>query len=151
MRAVLHTLNRRLPPQQLPHIVNPAEDKAVIVDATLAPLLAAIRPHLTSVEHVIVVGKGDVSALGEVHEYETLLAAASPSFDWPETDEHSAAAMCYTTGTTGDPKGVVYSHRSIYLHCLAVWGAFRIDDTTRLLIIVPMFHVNAWGVPYAAW
>jgi fatty-acyl-CoA synthase len=151
MGAVLHTLNLRLPPQQLAHIVNHAEDKVVIVDATLAPLLAAIRPHLTSVQHVIVVGKGDVSALGEVHEYEALLAAASPAFDWPEIDEHSAAAMCYTTGTTGDPKGVVYSHRSVYLHCLAVWGAFRIDDTQRLLIIVPMFHVNAWGVPYAAW
>jgi fatty-acyl-CoA synthase len=80
-----------------------------------------------------------------------VLSSASSSFDWPEVDERSAAAMCYTTGTTGDPKGVVYSHRSIYLHSFAVWGAFRIDDTERLLILVPMFHVNAWGVPYAAW
>jgi len=151
MGAVLHTLNLRLPPHQLAHIVNHAEDKVVIVDASLAPLLAAIRPQLSSVEQVIVAGEGDVSALGDVHRYEQLLAAASPTFQWPDIDERDAAAMCYTTGTTGDPKGVVYSHRSIYLHCLAVWGAFRLDDTQRLLLIVPMFHVNAWGVPFAAW
>jgi fatty-acyl-CoA synthase len=151
MGAVLHTLNLRLPPQQLAHIVNHAEDKVIIVDASLAPLLAAIRPHLSTVEKVIVIGEGDVSALGETLAYEELLAAASPIFAWPEIDERSAAAMCYTTGTTGDPKGVVYSHRSIYLHCFAVWGSFRIDDTERALVIVPMFHVNAWGLPYASW
>lgn len=151
MGAVLHTLNLRLPPHQLAHIVNHAEDKVIIVDASLVPLLAAIRPHLTSVKHVIVVGSGDISSLGEAHAYEALLAAASPLFEWPVIDEHSAAAMCYTTGTTGDPKGVAYSHRSIYLHCFAVWASFRLDDTQRLLVIVPMFHVNAWGVPYAAW
>ncbi len=151
MGAVLHTLNLRLPPQQLAQIVNHAEDKVIIVDASLVPLLAALRPHLKSVEHIIVVGAGDASALGESHRYEELLAAASPVFDWPDLDERSAAAMCYTTGTTGDPKGVVYSHRSIYLHCFAVWASFRLDDTERILVIVPMFHVNAWGVPYAAW
>jgi fatty-acyl-CoA synthase len=151
MGAVLHTLNLRLPPQQLAHIINHAEDSVIIVDASLAPLLAAIRPHLSSVQHIIVAGSGDTSALGDTHSYEGLLQAAHASVEWPEIDERSAAAMCYTTGTTGDPKGVVYSHRSIYLHCFAVWGAFRIDDTQRLLILVPMFHVNAWGVPYAAW
>jgi fatty-acyl-CoA synthase len=151
MGAVLHTLNLRLPPHQLAQIINHAEDRVIIVDASLAKLLAAIRPHLKTVEHVIVVGSGDVAALGEPLDYEVLLSAASPSFEWPTVEEQSAAAMCYTTGTTGDPKGVVYSHRSIYLHCLAVWGAFRLDDTERLLVIVPMFHVNAWGVPYAAW
>ncbi len=151
MGAVLHTLNLRLPPQQLAQIINHAEDKVIIVDASLAPLLAAIRPHLTSVQHVIVVGAGDVGALGEHLEYEALVAAAPPEYDWPVIDERDAAAMCYTTGTTGDPKGIVYSHRSIYLHSFAVWAAFRMDDRERLLVIVPMFHVNAWGVPYVAW
>jgi len=151
MGAVLHTLNLRLPPHQLAQIVNHAEDRVIIVDASLVPLLAAVRPHLKTVEHVIVVGDGDTSALGDVAAYEALLSDAAPSFEWPDVDERAAAALCYTTGTTGDPKGVVYSHRSIYLHSFAVWATFRLDDTERLLIIVPMFHVNAWGVPYAAW
>ncbi|TMB90671.1 MAG: long-chain fatty acid--CoA ligase [Chloroflexi bacterium] len=140
MGAVLHTLNLRLPPHQLAQIINHAGDRVIIVDDSLVPLLAAVKPHLRTVEHVVVVGAGDASAL-----------AASPSFDWPDIDERSTAAMCYTTGTTGDPKGVAYSHRAVYLHCFAIWGAFRIDDTERILTIVPMFHVNAWGIPYAAW
>ena len=92
-----------------------------------------------------------MSGLGDTLAYETLLAAESPTFDWPAIDERSAASMCYTTGTTGDPKGVAYSHRSVYLHSFAVWATFRLDDNGRLLIIVPMFHVNAWGTPYAGW
>ena len=151
MGSVLHTLNLRLPPNQLAQIVNHAEDKVIFVDATLAPLLAAIRPHLKTVEKVVVIGEGDVSALGETLKYEDLLQKASPVTEWPELDERSAAAMCYTTGTTGDPKGVVYSHRSIYLHSFAIWGAFKLHDSERELVIVPMFHVNAWGLPYAAW
>ncbi|TME50056.1 MAG: long-chain fatty acid--CoA ligase [Chloroflexi bacterium] len=151
MGSVLHTLNLRLPPPQLAQIVNHAGDKVVIVDASLAPLLAAIRPHLSTVEKIVVVGDGDVSALGDTLKYEELLASGAPVFDWPVLDERSAAAMCYTTGTTGDPKGVVYSHRSIYLHSYAIWGSFRVDDKERVLVIVPMFHVNAWGVPYTAW
>jgi fatty-acyl-CoA synthase len=151
MGAVLHTLNLRLTPQQLVHIVNDAQDKVIIVDGSLVPLLAAIRQHLPSVEHVIVVGEGDTSALGEHVKYDEAISTAPADFDWPEIDEWSAAAMCYTTGTTGDPKGVVYSHRSIWLHCLAVWGAFQLNESHRLLMIVPMFHVNAWGIPYAAW
>jgi len=151
MGAVLHTLNLRLPPHQLAQIVNHAGDKVVIVDASLAPLLAAIRPNLPTVEKVIVVGDGDVSALGDTLKYEDVLASGAASFDWPRLDERSAAALCYTTGTTGDPKGVAYSHRSIYLHSFAIWGSFRVDDRERVLVIVPMFHVNAWGVPYTAW
>lgn len=151
MGAVLHTLNLRLTPQQLVHIVNDAADKVVIVDGSLVPLLAAIRAHLPTVEHVIVVGDGDTSTLGEHLHYDELISAQPDTFDWPDIDEYSAAAMCYTTGTTGDPKGVVYSHRAIYLHCMGVWGAFRLDERERLLLIVPMFHVNAWGVPYVAW
>jgi fatty-acyl-CoA synthase len=151
MGAVLHTLNLRLAPQQLVHIVNDAADKVVIVDGSLVPILAAIREHLPTVAHVIVVGDGDTSALGEHVSYEEAIAGAPSGYDWPELDEWSAAAMCYTTGTTGDPKGVVYSHRSIWLHCFGVWGAFHLDESERLLMIVPMFHVNAWGIPYAAW
>jgi acyl-CoA synthetase (AMP-forming)/AMP-acid ligase II len=151
MGAVLHTLNLRLPPPQLTQIINHAQDRVVIVDDSLAPLLAAVIGQCPSVEHVIVVGSGEISGLGETLAYETLLAAESPSFDWPVIDERSAASMCYTTGTTGDPKGVAYSHRSVFLHSFAVWGTFRLDDNGRLLIIVPMFHVNAWGTPYAGW
>src|SRR5207302_3552739 len=99
----------------------------------------------------IVTGSDDAGALGEVLRYEDLLAAERPGFPWPDLDERSAAAMCYTTGTTGEPKGVVYSHRSIYLHSLAEWGAFELTERDRMLIIVPMFHVNAWGLPYTAW
>ena len=151
MGAVLHTLNLRLTPQQLVHIVNDAQDRVVIVDGSLVPLLAAIRPHLPTVEHVVVVGQGDTSNLGEHLVYEELIGSQPDSYDWPEIDEWSAAAMCYTTGTTGDPKGVVYSHRAIWLHCMGVWGSFRLDERERMLLIVPMFHVNAWGVPYVCW
>jgi acyl-CoA synthetase (AMP-forming)/AMP-acid ligase II len=151
MGAVLHTLNLRLPPEQLAWIVNHAEDRAIIVDGALVPALAKIKDQLGGVEHIVVTGSDDASALGEVLRYEDLLAAEKPGFDWPELDERSAAAMCYTTGTTGDPKGVVYSHRSIYLHSLAQWGAFSLSEADRLLVIVPMFHVNAWGFPYTAW
>jgi fatty-acyl-CoA synthase len=151
MGAVLHTLNLRLPPPQLAQIINHAQDRVVIVDDSLAPLLASVIGQCPSIEHVIVVGSGEVSGLGDTLAYEPLLAAESPVFDWPVIDERQAASMCYTTGTTGDPKGVAYSHRSVFLHSFAVWGTFRLDDNGRLLIIVPMFHVNAWGTPYAGW
>jgi fatty-acyl-CoA synthase len=151
MGAVLHTLNLRLPPNQLAQIINHAEDRVVIVDDSLAPLLASVLGQCPTVEHVIVVGSGEVTGLGDPLAYESLLAAESPTFEWPVIDERQAASMCYTTGTTGDPKGVAYSHRSVFLHSFAVWGTFHFDDTGRLLIIVPMFHVNAWGTPYAGW
>ncbi len=151
MGAVLHTLNLRLPPPQLAQIINHAEDRVVIVDDSLAPQLASVIDQCPSVEKVIVVGSEPVSGLGDALAYETLLAAESPTFAWPDIDERSAASMCYTTGTTGDPKGVAYSHRSVYLHSFAVWATFHLDDRGRLLIIVPMFHVNAWGTPYAGW
>jgi fatty-acyl-CoA synthase len=154
MGAVLHTLNIRLFPEQLSQVINHAEDKIVIVDDTLLPLLARVVGELTGVRAFIVVGDGDASALGEVTvlRYHELLAAEEPGFDWPELDERSAAAMCYTSGTTGDPKGVVYSHRSTFLHAQAVLSAslVGITEADRVLAIVPMFHVNAWGLPYGA-
>ena len=153
MGAVLHTLNVRLPAEQLAYVVNHAEDRVIIVDASLIPLLAAIKDDLKTVETFIVVGEGDASALGEALSYEELLAAEEPGFEWPVLDERSAAAMCYTSGTTGNPKGVVYSHRSTWLHTQALQSASSVGVTEkdRILIIVPMFHAMAWGTPYGAW
>jgi fatty-acyl-CoA synthase len=151
MGAVLHTLNLRLAPEQLAWIVNHAEDRVIIVDGSLVPMLAKIKDQLRTVEHYIVTGLDDASALGDVLRYDDLIAREKPGFEWPDLDERSAASMCYTTGTTGDPKGVVYSHRSVYLHSMAQWGGFSISESDRLLVIVPMFHVNAWGFPYTAW
>jgi fatty-acyl-CoA synthase len=155
MGAVLHTLNLRLPPPQLVSIINHAEDKAIIVDDSLIPLLAAIKDHLQNVRWFIVTGSGDASALdgsAAVFRYDDLLAGSPPKFGWPELDERAAALMCYTSGTTGDPKGVVYSHRSTFLHALAVTSASieGITEADRALVIVPMFHVNAWGLPFSA-
>ncbi|MER7541946.1 long-chain fatty acid--CoA ligase [Spirillospora sp. NPDC127506] len=156
MGAVLHTLNLRLFPDQLVYIANHAEDRVVIVDGSLIPLLAPVLPQLKTVQHVVVVGEGDAAPLEgagkELHRYEELLAAAPATFDWPEIDERSAAAMCYTSGTTGNPKGVVYSHRSAYLHSMATCtgNAIGLSASDIVLPVVPMFHANAWGMPYAA-
>ena len=156
MGAVLHTLNLRLFPEQLAYVANHAEDKVVVVDATVLPLLAKVAAELTTVECYVLVGSADDAAevLGKpVHRYEDLLADVPDTITWPVVDERSAAAMCYTSGTTGNPKGVVYSHRSTYLHSLAVGTAnvFGVGQDDRVLPIVPMFHANAWGLPYAAW
>ncbi|MFE3016719.1 long-chain fatty acid--CoA ligase [Streptomyces sp. NPDC059256] len=155
MGAVLHTLNLRLPPEQLVWIVNHAADRVVIVNGSLIPLLAPLLPHLPTLEHIVVAGPGDRSPLAEaaaqVHEYEELIAGRPTTFDWPELDERTAAALCYTSGTTGDPKGVVYSHRSIYLHSMQVnmTEAMGLTDRDTTLVVVPQFHVNAWGLPHA--
>jgi fatty-acyl-CoA synthase len=151
MGAVLHTLNIRLFPEQLAFVVNHAEDKVVLVDASVAPLFARVRDECKTVEHVIVVN-GEADGLGETLRYEELLAAEEPGIEWPELDERSAAAMCYTSGTTGDPKGVAYSHRSTYLHSMAGLSAngCGASERDRVLAIVPMFHANAWGMPYTA-
>ncbi|MEQ8145835.1 long-chain fatty acid--CoA ligase [Streptomyces sp. OP7] len=155
MGAVLHTLNLRLPAEQLAWIVNHAADRVVIVNGSLIPLIAPLLPHLKTLEHVVVSGPGDRSALAaadvQVHEYEDLLAGRPVAYDWPELDERAAAAMCYTSGTTGDPKGVVYSHRSIYLHSMQVnmTQSMGLTDQDTSLVVVPQFHVNAWGLPHA--
>jgi len=155
MGAVLHTLNIRLFPEQLVHVANRAEDHVIIVDPTLIPLLAPQLPQLTSVKHVIVTGDTTAGLEApegvQVHAYEALIADQPTEFHWPEIDERSAA-MCYTSGTTGDPKGVVYSHRSIWLHsmsvCMTDGMALRQGDNA--LAIVPQFHAMSWGLPYAA-
>jgi fatty-acyl-CoA synthase len=164
MGAVLHTLNLRLDPQVIGYIADHAGDDVVIVDPTLAPLLAQVLPHAPAIRHIIVtageserdsefVPPAELVAFDRpVHSYEALLAREADTFDWPEVDERSAAAMCYTSGTTGNPKGVVYSHRSMHLHSMAVCmnGVFGLSDADRVLPVVPMFHANAWGLPYAA-
>lgn len=154
MGAVLHTLNIRLSPEQIAYIANEAADSVVIADVSLVPLLAPVLPLLETVHTVIVVGDGDISTLTgkTVLRWDELLAAQPSEFDWPEIDENDAAAMCYTSGTTGNPKGVVYSHRSSYLHALNTCTANALDVSCgdSVLPIVPMFHANAWGLPYAA-
>src|SRR5690349_11629498 len=159
MGAVLHTLNLRLSPDQVGYIATHAGDYAAIIDASLIPLFANVLPQAETIKHVIVSGAADEAALGalagpgrEVHSYEELLAGSSAVFDWPDLDERSAAAMCYTSGTTGLPKGVAYSHRSSYLHSMAVctMNALAASERDRIMPIVPQFHANAWGLPYAA-
>lgn len=152
MGAVLHTLNIRLFPEQLTYVINHAQDKIIIVDASLVPLLAKVRDQLLSVEHIIVAGSGDTSGLGDTLDYETLLEAEQPGYQWPVLNERDAAIMCYTSGTTGNPKGVVYSHRSTWLHSLASMSANSVGlcERDRCLLIVPMFHVNAWGAAFTA-
>jgi fatty-acyl-CoA synthase len=152
MGAVLHTLNIRLFPEQLAFIINHAEDKVIIVDPSLMPLLAKVRDQIPSVKFIIVNGPDDSGVLGETLDYETLVEAERPGYEWPELDERSAAIMCYTSGTTGNPKGVVYSHRSTWLHSMASMTANSIGlcDRDRCLLIVPMFHVNAWGAAYTS-
>ncbi|NUR85943.1 MAG: long-chain fatty acid--CoA ligase [Nonomuraea sp.] len=138
MGAVLHTLNLRLPADQLTYIVNHADDRVILVDDSLRPLLEPLLPEMPGVRHVVTVDE--------------LIDGQPDTFDWPELDERTAAAMCYTSGTTGHPKGVVYSHRSVYLHAMQV-NMVRVlgsgpEDT--VLPVVPMFHVNAWGVPHSS-
>ncbi len=165
MGAVLHTLNLRLDPAVIGYIATHAGDDVIIADATLVPLLARVLPHAPAVRHVLITGKpgeqGEtdgpaLAALAShgpaVHSYEDLLGAQPDSFDWPEIDERLAAAMCYTSGTTGHPKGVVYSHRSTYLHSLGICtgNVFGLSERDKVLPVVPMFHANAWGLAYAA-
>ncbi|MCR1784966.1 long-chain fatty acid--CoA ligase [Nocardioides carbamazepini] len=156
MGAVLHTLNLRLAAEQLVYIADHAEDQVVIIDGSLVPLFAPVLPQLSTVHTVVVTGGVDRSPLEghgkTVLDYEEFLSGHPTTFDWPELDERAAAFMCYTSGTTGNPKGVVYSHRSTYLHSMAVLakGALGIDADDSVLAIVPQFHANAWGLIYAA-
>jgi acyl-CoA synthetase (AMP-forming)/AMP-acid ligase II len=151
--AVLHTLNIRLFSEQLTYIVNHAKDEAIFVDDSLVPVLAPLAETFEGVRHYVVMGDGDASALPNALRYEELLAEAGEgAYDYPELDERQAAALCYTSGTTGNPKGVLYSHRSIALHSTAslTRDALGLSRTDRSLVVVPMFHVNAWGIPHAS-
>ncbi|MFP5345994.1 MAG: long-chain fatty acid--CoA ligase [Actinomycetes bacterium] len=159
MGAVLHALNIRLFPEQLVYVAGHAGDEVVVVDGSLAAPFAKLLPHLRSVKHVVVNGpvaddtrQALADAGPQVHDYRSLLDAEQPDFAWPELDENLGAAMCYTSGTTGHPKGVVYSHRSNYLHSMQVCmgSGMGISQADRVLAVVPMFHANAWGLPYAA-
>jgi fatty-acyl-CoA synthase len=155
MGAVLHTLNIRLFPEQISYVIDHAEDEVILVDHSvlglLTPLLGTVKQSPTI---VVVNGPLDEAAPHQALAYEELLAAQPTAFDWPEdVDERAAAGMCYTSGTTGNPKGVVYSHRSTWLHALTATSVntSAIGERDRVLPIVPMFHANAWGYPYAAW
>jgi fatty-acyl-CoA synthase len=156
MGAILHPLNFRLAEEQITYIANHAEDRVVIVDASLLPSFAKLLPTMRSVEHVVVNGAANYAVLDgspvAVHDYGRLIDGQPDTYPWPDADERQAAAMCYTSGTTGDPKGVVYSHRSIYLHAmaLAMPDAFDLSARDNILAIVPQFHVLAWGLPYVA-
>jgi fatty-acyl-CoA synthase len=152
MGAVLHTLNVRLFADQLEYVVGHAEDQVILVEDSLVPVLEELAPRFETVRHYVVIGDGDAGSLPDPLRYEELLAAQEPGYDYPELDERQAAGLCYTSGTTGNPKGVLYSHRSNVLHamgqCMADSIGMRTDD--RVMPVVPMFHANAWGIPYAS-
>ncbi|HVD15959.1 MAG TPA: long-chain fatty acid--CoA ligase [Actinomycetota bacterium] len=155
MGASYHTLNIRLAPDQLAYIVNHARDKVLVIDASLTRAVAPILGQLDSVEHVVVIEDGGEAPgldAGAVHDYEAMVEGATPVTDWPRLDEQATAGICYTSATTGNPKGVAYSHRALFLHTLMIGsvGTAAIAERDVLLPIVPMFHVNAWGMPFAA-
>jgi fatty-acyl-CoA synthase len=155
MGAVLHTLNLRLFPQHLEFIINDAEDKVLFVDQPLVGLLKPLAGKMPSVEKFVLMTDGapapEGHGLGEMLDYETLLNAESEDYPWPKLSERMAAAMCYTSGTTGNPKGVVYSHRSQFIHTMGVLQKdnLAVSENDVVLAIVPMFHANSWGLPYA--
>src|SRR5215831_12927446 len=152
---VLHTLNIRLFPEQVTYIVNHAEDEVIFVDRSLVGVLWPLLDTFKTVRHIVVAddGKGDSpseAGTADLHDYESLLASAT-AVEWPKLDEQQAASMCYTSGTTGNPKGVVYSHRSTWLHTVSVTMADSIGvrESDTILPVVPMFHANAWGLAHA--
>jgi len=154
MGAILHTVNVRLAPEQVAYVVNHAEDHVLLVDARLVAVLAPALPLLRTVRHVLLFGGGE-DRIGDLpcSPYEDAIAAQPATYAWPTIDETSAAAVCYTSGTTGNPKGVVYSHRTTFVHSLAsrATDTFGICERDRILLLPPMFHANAWGLPYSGW
>jgi fatty-acyl-CoA synthase len=159
MQAICHTINPRLHPDDVTYIINHAQDKVLFVDVSFAPLISAIAPNIAgSVRTVVMLT--DAANMPELALapgmtlacYDQLMDAADEDYTWPTFDENTASALCYTSGTTGRPKGVLYSHRSTLLHAYAIAlpDVMNIGATSRVLPVVPMFHVNAWGIPYAA-
>ena len=153
MGAILHTLNPRYSPDQLIYILNHAEDRMLIVDPTFIPLVESVQDKLDTVEVIIIASSKEAipeNSLNNVFSYEELIKDESHEYDWPELGEDESASLCYTSGTTGNPKGVLYSHRSTILHAVSICSALGFNSSSSVLPVVPMFHVNAWGVPYAA-
>ena len=160
MGAVLHTLNCRLSPEHVGFIINHAGDRCLIIDGRLAETLVPVLPHIPDVEHLVVTGidriAGEGTALLEdarVCSYDAMVGDADPRFDWPEPLEDAAAGICYTSGTTGNPKGIAYSQRTTYLHALASRSvdSFAVQERDMILMLPSMFHANAWGFPYSGW
>ena len=152
--AVIHTINPRLFPEQVIYIANHAEDKVLFVDLTFVPLVEKVAASLQSVKHIVVMtdrAHMPNTALPNVLCYEDLVEAEDDKFEWPTFDEKTASCLCYTSGTTGNPKGVLYSHRSTMLHAYAAAlpDALDLSSADCILPVVPMFHVNAWGLPYS--
>ncbi len=150
--AVCHTLNIRLSPEELAYLIDHAEDQVIFVDGTLLPLMERVAPKVRSVRHYVLFNTPDdiQTKLPGVSFYEDLMADASEDYEWKSIDENMAAGLCYTSGTTGNPKGALYSHRSIFLHTLGVnlSNSLGIRETDVMLPVVPMFHAMAWGLPY---
>jgi len=153
--AVLHTVNPRLFAEQMAYVINHAGDKVIFTDLSFVPLLEKLQDKLTNIEHfVIMTDRGHMpdTSLKNVKCYEEILEAGSEDYQWPALDENAASSMCYTSGTTGNPKGVVYSHRSTLIHAMAssVPNGLGLSGNDSILLVVPQFHVNGWGVSYAA-
>ncbi len=155
-QLVCHTINPRLFPQQVAWIANDAQDKVIFVDLNIFPLVEKLAPSLPALQHVVLMCAREnmprECALPSLHCYEDLIAAEDGNYEWPTFDENAAASICYTSGTTGNPKGAVYTHRSTVLHAFAAAlpDAMCLKATDTVLPVVPMFHVNAWGIPYSA-
>lgn len=153
---VMHTCNPRLHPQQLIYIINHAEDRVVLFDATFAPLIKGIASHCPLVRAWVCLSDAanapHIEGVANVLNYDELVDPCSQEFVWPEFDEHTAAALCYTSGTTGNPKGAMYSHRAIVLNAMSgcMPGVLSLSPNDAILPVVPMFHINAWCIPYAA-
>jgi len=153
---VVHTINPRLSPDQVAWIANHAEDKVLCFDMTFLPIIKAVWSQCKTVQHWVALCDADAlpadTGIAGLQSYEAWIGSESTSYDWPEFDEKSACALCYTSGTTGNPKGVLYSHRSTLLHAYggALPDALNFSARETILPVVPMFHVNAWGIPYGA-
>ncbi len=153
--AVLHTVNPRLFKEQLAYVINHAGDKVIFTDLTFVPLLEGLAEQLSSIEHYVIMTDREhmpETTLDSVVCYEDFIASGNENYEWPIFDENSASSICYTSGTTGNPKGVVYSHRSSVIHAMgsAIPNALNLSGNDSILLVVPQFHVNSWGVSYAA-